>query len=175
MPLYALGDKRPVFPEGKCWIAPTAVLIGLVELHEDSSIWFGCVLRGDNEPIVIGRGSNVQENTVMHTDPGKPLTVGENCTIGHNAIIHGCTIGDGTLIGMGATILNNAVIGKNCIVGANALITEGKVIPDNSLVVGSPGRVVRAIDPAAERPPSRTAESYQKRWKVFAAELKEIR
>ncbi len=174
MPIYALGDRRPVFPEGRCWIAPTAVLIGLVILEEDANIWFGAVLRGDNEPIRIGRGSNVQENTLMHTDPGKPLTVGADCTIGHGAIVHGCTIGDGSLIGMGATILNEAVIGRNCIVGANALVTEGKVFPDNSLIVGSPARVVRTLDPDSPRPPSRTAGNYVRKSQLFAAELKEI-
>ncbi|MEC9102786.1 MAG: gamma carbonic anhydrase family protein, partial [Pseudomonadota bacterium] len=137
MTLYALDGIAPVTPEdGDFWIAPDANVIGRVVMESATSVWFGCTLRGDNEEIRIGRGSNVQENTVMHTDMGCPLTIGENCTIGHKAMLHGCTIGDNTLIGMGATILNNAVIGKNCLIGAGALVTEGKVIPDNSMVLG---------------------------------------
>ncbi len=148
MPLYALGDKRPTCHPG-AWIAPSADVIADVVLGEDSSVWFGAAIRGDNTTITIGARSNVQEGAVLHSDPGAPLTVGEDCTIGHRAILHGCTIGDGTLIGMGAIILNRAVIGENCIVGAGALVTEGKVFPAGSLIVGSPARVVRALDDAA--------------------------
>ena len=142
MTIYSLDGVSPQVAEDS-WIAPDANVIGKIVIQEGASIWFGATLRGDNEEIVIGKGSNVQENTIMHTDMGYPLTVGEGCTIGHKALLHGCTIGDNTLIGMGAVILNGAKIGKNCLIGANALITENKVIPDGSLVMGSPGKVVR--------------------------------
>jgi carbonic anhydrase/acetyltransferase-like protein (isoleucine patch superfamily) len=145
--LYALNGISPQLPEdGDFWIAPGAAVIGNVILRAGTSVWFNAVLRGDNEMIEIGEGSNVQDATVLHTDPGCPLTIGANCTIGHKAMLHGCTIGDGALIGMGATVLNRAVIGKGCLIGAGALITEGKVIPDGSLVMGSPGKVVRQLD-----------------------------
>jgi len=154
MPIYQLDGVRPDLagsPEinDNCWVAPEASLIGKVRLGEGASIWFGAVLRGDNEWIEIGEGSNVQESCTLHTDMGFPLTVGKNCTIGHNAILHGCTLGDGVLVGMGATVLNGAVIGNNCLIGAGALVTEGKQIPDNSLVIGSPGKVARELDEAA--------------------------
>lgn len=148
--LYAIDGVRPDVPtDDSHWIAPTAVVIGNVELHPRCSIWFGVVIRGDNDRISVGAGSNVQENAVLHSDPGFPLTIGADCTIGHRAMLHGCTIGDNTLIGMGATILNGAKIGKNCLIGANALITEGKDIPDGSLVMGAPGKVVRSLDDQA--------------------------
>lgn len=134
---------------GDAWVAPDANLIGKVVLEEGVNIWFGATLRGDNEPIRVGRGSNIQENTVCHTDMGFPLTIGADCTIGHKAMLHGCTIGDGSLIGMGATVLNGARIGRGCLIGAGALITEGKEIPDGSLVMGAPGKVVRALDETA--------------------------
>lgn len=150
MPLYTIDDIAPTIEDAETvWVAPDAVVIGRVTLGSEVGIWFGSVLRGDNEPIVIGARSNVQEHTVMHTDPGYPLTVGEGCTVGHRAILHGCTIGDNSLVGMGATILNGAVIGQNCLVGAGALVTENKVFPDNSLIVGSPAKVVRTLDDAA--------------------------
>ncbi len=149
MPLYQLDDDRPSLPKGFHWIAPSAVLIGKIIVEEDASVWYGSVLRGDNEPITVGRGSNVQENSVLHTDMGFPLTIGEGCTIGHKAMLHGCTIGNNSLIGMGATILNGAKIGNNCLVGACALVPEGKEIPDNSLVMGMPGKIVRELDQAA--------------------------
>ena len=174
MTIYALGDKSPQLADGKCWVAPNAVLVGDVHMHEDSSVWFGVVIRADNEPVTLGQGSNIQENSVLHVDPGYPLTIGRDCTIGHAAILHGCTIGDGSLIGMGATILNGAVIGKNCIVGANALITEGKVIPDNSLVVGAPGRVMRTLDEKASANNVRISQNYARRWKRYATDLKAI-
>ena len=145
--IYALDDTAPRLPAaGDVWIAPGAHVIGKVSLAEGVGIWFGAVLRGDNEEIRIGRGSNVQENSVLHTDWDFPLTVGENCTIGHRALLHGCTIGDNSLIGMGSVIMNGARIGKGCLIGANTLITEGKDIPDGSLVMGSPGQVVRLLD-----------------------------
>ena len=150
MPLYSIDEVAPTIEDADTvWIAPDAVVIGRVTLGREVGIWFGAVLRGDNEPITIGTGSNLQEHTVMHTDPGFPLMVGEGCTIGHRAILHGCTIGDNSLVGMGATILNGAVIGRNCLVGAGALVTENKNFPDNSLIVGSPAKVVRTLDDAA--------------------------
>lgn len=175
MPLYALGDRVPALPaDDRCWIAPNAQVIGRVEIGADVGIWFGAVLRGDNEPITIGAGTNIQENTVIHTDPGKPVMIGEGCTIGHGAIIHGCAIGDNSLVGMGAAVLNGAVIGRNCLVGANALVTEGKVFPDNSLIVGAPARVVRTLDEAAIAGLRASAESYVRNWKRFKAELRRI-
>lgn len=168
MTLYALDGIAPELPEdGDYWIAPDANVIGKVILQSGASVWFGSTLRGDNEAIVIGRGSNVQENTVMHTDMGCPLTVGVNCTIGHKAMLHGCTIGDNSLIGMGATILNNAVIGKNCLIGAGALVTEGKVIPDNSMVLVSPGKVVKELGPEWVQRLEASALSYQRNMRRF--------
>ena len=145
MTVYALGDLQPAV-DSDAWVAPDANVIGNVVLEAGSSVWFGSTLRGDNEPIHVGTGSNVQENCVFHSDLGFPLRVGVNCTIGHKVMLHGCTIGDNTLIGMGATILNGAKIGKNCLIGAGALVTENKVIPDGSLVMGAPGKVVRQLD-----------------------------
>lgn len=150
MPIYALDGKAPEFEDRDSnWIAPDASLIGRIIVGRDAGFWFGAVLRGDNEPIVIGAGSNVQEHTVMHTDIGFPLTVGTGCTIGHRAMLHGCTIGDNSLIGMGAIVLNGARIGNNSLVGAGALVTEGKEFPDGSLIVGSPAKVVRQLDVSA--------------------------
>ena len=148
MTLYALGDIKPVV-DPDAWVAPDANVIGNVAMGPGSSVWFGCTLRGDNEVIEVGAGSNVQENCVFHTDLGFPLRIGVNCTIGHKVMLHGCTIGDNSLVGMGATILNGAKIGKNCLIGAGALITENKVIPDGSLVMGAPGKVVRELDAKA--------------------------
>jgi carbonic anhydrase/acetyltransferase-like protein (isoleucine patch superfamily) len=146
MTVFALGMIAPELPsDGAYWIAPSASVIGFVRLERNASVWFGAVLRGDNELILIGEGSNVQDGCVLHTDIGFPLTVGRNCTIGHQAILHGCTIDDNCLIGMGATILNGARIGKNCLVGAHALISENKEIPDNSMVLGMPGKVVKQL------------------------------
>ncbi len=175
MTLYALGAHRPtVPPDGKFWIAPGAHIIGQVTLGKDVGIWFGAVLRGDNEPIEIGAGSNVQENCMMHTDPGKPLKIGQGCTIGHHAILHGCTVGNNSLIGMGATILNDVKIGNNCIVGANALVTEGKVFPDNSLIVGSPAKVTRSLDENMANFLRASALNYVQRWQRYAQELKRL-
>src|ERR1700760_320070 len=144
MPAYSLGNAHPEFPEsGEYWIAPNATVIGRVTLKRNASVWFGAVLRGDNEPIVVGEESNVQDGCVLHTDAGTPLTIGKAVTVGHLAMLHGCTIGDNSLIGIGAVVLNGARIGKNCLIGAKALIPEGKEIPDGSLVVGAPGRVIR--------------------------------
>lgn len=146
--IYALDGLHPEI-DSTAWVAPDANLIGKVILKAESSVWFGTTIRGDNETIEVGQGSNVQENCVLHTDMGFPLTIGANCTIGHKAMLHGCTIGDGSLIGMGAVILNGARIGKGCLIGACALITEGKEIPDGSLVMGSPGKIVRTLDDGA--------------------------
>lgn len=175
MPLYALDGIRPELPaDGRAWVAPTAVLIGRVRLAVDASVWWHAVLRGDNELIDIGEGSNVQDGAVMHTDPGAPLVVGRGCTIGHQAILHGCILGENTLVGMGATILNHARIGANCLIGAGALITEGKEIPDGSLVVGSPGKVIRQLDAAAIEGLKRSAAGYAANWKRYAAGLVEL-
>ena len=147
MTIYALGDRTPKLPgDGDYWVAPDANVIGDVELRAGASVWFGATLRGDNELILIGEGSNVQENSVIHTDMGFPCTLGAGVTVGHKVMLHGCTIGDGSLIGMGATVLNGAVIGKNCVIGAGALVTEGKEIPDGSLVMGMPAKVLRPIE-----------------------------
>lgn len=175
MPIYRLGTRVPSLPAPeRYWIAPDANVIGSVTLGEDVGIWFGATLRGDNEPMTVGRGTNIQEGVMIHSDPGFPASIGENCTIGHHAIIHGCTIGDNSLIGMGATILNGARIGKNCLVGANALVTEGKEFPDNSLIVGSPARAVRTLDEKAAEGIRRSAEKYVTNWKRFAEELKPV-
>ncbi|RYH03152.1 gamma carbonic anhydrase family protein [Salipiger sp. IMCC34102] len=173
MTLYALGDHRPEIAED-AWIAPGCHLIGRVTLHARANVWFGTTMRGDNEPIVIGEGSNVQENCVLHTDMGFPLTVGEGCTIGHKAMLHGCAIGDNSLIGMGATVLNGARIGRNCLIGAGALITEGKEIPDGSLVMGAPGKVVRQLDAGAIEALRASALHYVDNAARFAQELKVI-
>lgn len=175
MPIYALDNKRPSLPaEGTYWIAPGAQVIGQVEMAEQTSIWFNAVLRGDGEPIRIGRGSNVQDGCVFHTDPGFPLDIGENVTVGHKALLHGCTVGDGTLIGMGAVVLNGARIGRNCLIGANALITEGKEIPDGSMVVGQPGKVVRTLDEDAMAGVLAAAARYRARKEEYRAGMREI-
>ena len=168
--IYALDGIAPVIGVG-AWIAPTAVLIGKVVIEPGASVWWGAVLRGDNEEIRIGAGSNIQENCVLHTDMGFPLTVGANCTIGHKAMLHGCVIGAGTLIGMGATVLNGARIGAGCLIGAGALITEGKDIPAGSLVMGSPGRVVRLLDAEARMLLLQSADRYCANARRFAAGL----
>ena len=174
MTVYALGSVRPELPEdGDYWIAPDASLIGRVILGSGSSVWFGATLRGDNEPITIGPGSNIQDSCVLHTDPGFPLTIGANCTIGHKAILHGCTIGDQTLIGMGATVLNGARIGAQCVIGAGTLITEGKEIPQGSLVMGVPGKVVRQLNDSARAGLLAAAVGYQNNMRRFRAELQE--
>lgn len=171
MTVFALDGNAPRIDPQTAWIAPTAVLVGKVVVHADASIWFGVVARGDNEEITIGAGSNVQENTVLHTDMGHPLTIGKGCTVGHKAMLHGCTIGDNTLIGMGATVLNGARIGRNCLIGAGTLITEGKEIPDGSLVVGSPGKVLRDLDAEAIASLERAALGYVRNARRFAKGL----
>ncbi len=175
MPSYSLDGHAPELPlAGDFWIAPGAHIIGKVRVAKDVGIWFGAVLRGDNELIDVGEGSNIQEGCTLHTDMGYPLTIGNSCTIGHNAILHGCTIGDNSLVGMGATILNGAKIGKNCLVGAGAVVTEGKVYPDNSLIVGAPAKAIRTLDDNAAVRLRETAANYVSNWKRFAKGLKEI-
>lgn len=147
MPIYRLGEKIPQLA-ASVWVAPNATVIGDVRLATNVSIWWNAVLRGDNDPIVIGENTNIQDGSVLHTDVGEPLTLGRDITVGHKVMLHGCTVGDGSLIGMGSIILNGAVIGKQCLIGAGTLIPEGKVIPDRSLVVGSPGRVIRELSDA---------------------------
>lgn len=173
MTIYALGDDKPEIHEDS-WVAPDANLVGKVVLEQGASVWFGCTIRADHEEIRVGAGSNVQENCVMHIDAGFPLTIGENCTIGHKVMLHGCTIGDNTLVGMGAIVLNGAKIGKNCLIGAGALITENKDIPDNSLVMGSPGKVVRQVDETLAEKLRQSALHYQDNMRRFRTELKEI-
>ncbi len=172
MPIYAIDGIQPVLPEGdRFFVAPDAHVIGKVKIGTDVGIWFGAVIRGDNELIAIGDGTNIQEMCMLHTDPGAPMTIGTGCTIGHKVILHGCTIGDNTLIGMGSTILNNAKIGNNCLVGANSLVTEGKEFPDNSLIVGSPARAVRTLDEAAIARLKLSAGSYVNNARRFKAGL----
>jgi carbonic anhydrase/acetyltransferase-like protein (isoleucine patch superfamily) len=166
MAIYALDGIEPECAS-ETWVAPSADLIGKVRLLHMASVWFGAVLRGDNEWITIGEHSNVQDGCVLHTDLGAPLTIGPFCTIGHKAILHGCTIGENSLIGMGAVILNHVVIGKNCLIGASALIPEGKIIPDNSLVVGAPGRTIRVLDEEAVSKLRKSAVNYAKNWQRF--------
>ncbi len=143
--IYQLDEKEPVLAEG-CFVAESADLIGSVVLEENASVWFNCVLRADNEPIVVGKNSNVQDGSVLHVDPGFPLHIGQGVTVGHKVMLHGCTIGDNTLIGINAVVLNGVKIGRNCIIGANTLLTEGTEIPDGSMVLGSPGKVVKQLD-----------------------------
>jgi len=175
MTIYALGDSKPQLPpQGEYWVAPSASVIGNVILHPNASVWFGAVLRGDNDPITVGPDSNIQDGSVLHTDMGSPLTLGRGVTVGHKAMLHGCEVGDYSLIGIGAVVLNGVKIGRNCIIGANALITEGKIIPDNSLVVGQPGKAVRERDPAHIAVLQMSAEHYVQNWKRFAAELRPL-
>ena len=169
---YRLGDAC-VDTHPDSWTAPTATLIGRVRLEEGASVWFNAVLRGDNELILIGKDSNVQDGAVMHTDMGYPLTLGTGVTIGHNAMLHGCTVGDYSLIGINAVILNGAKIGKHCIIGANSLIGEGKVIPDGSLVMGSPGKVVRDLTDEQKALLQASAAHYVKNGQRYARELEE--
>jgi carbonic anhydrase/acetyltransferase-like protein (isoleucine patch superfamily) len=173
--IYELDGQRPDLPEeGRYWIAPSATLIGKVRLKIDSSVWFGAVLRGDNEWIELGERSQIQDNATLHTDPGFPLTIGPECVIGHNVILHGCTIGANSLIGMGAIMLNGARIGANSLVGAGALVTEGKTFPDNSLIVGAPARAIRTLDEAAMKGIAAGADIYVRRFKQYAKGLKPV-
>lgn len=173
MTAYALGDWRIETPKsGNYWIAPNAVVLGKVRLLENASVWFGAVVRGDTEWITIGENSNVQDGSVLHTDPGVPLVIGRNVTIGHMVMLHGCEIGEGSLVGIGSIILNRVKIGKNCLIGANTLIPEGKEIPDNSMVIGSPGKVVRPVSDDQLVILKYSAEHYVENWKRYVRELK---
>ena len=175
MPLYELDGQRPSLPaDGSAWVAPSADVIGDARLASQSSIWFGAVVRSDNTPIHIGTRSNVQDGAMLHSDPGSPLTIGEDVTIGHHAILHGCTVGDRVLVGMGATILNDAVIGDDCLVGAGALVTEGKVFPPGSLIVGSPAQVKRQLSPEAMEGLKQSAAGYVANSARFKHGLKRV-
>ena len=175
MAIYEIDGTRPSLPDsGNYWVAGNAQVMGNVILKENASVWYGAVLRGDNDPITIGENSNIQDGSVLHTDDGCPLTLGKDVTVGNMAMLHGCTIGDETLIGIGSTILNNAVIGKNCIIGAHALIPEGKIIPDNSLVMGAPGKVVREISDHQIQVIRMSAVHYVENWKRHRSGLKRI-
>ncbi len=173
MPLYELDGMKVKTPaSGRFWVAPTATVIGQIEIGEDASIWYNCILRGDNEPIVIGARTNVQEGTVMHTDPGFPMHIGNDVTIGHMAMVHGASIGAGSLIGIGAILLNGAKIGEDCLIGAHALIPEGKVIPPRSVVLGSPGKIVREVTNADIARIRRGVDFYVGNWQRFSKGVK---
>jgi carbonic anhydrase/acetyltransferase-like protein (isoleucine patch superfamily) len=173
--IYELDGERPQFPaDGRYWVAESATLIGRVRLMSDASVWFGAVLRGDNEWIELGERSQIQDNATLHTDPGFPLSIGPDCVIGHNVVLHGCSVGANSLIGMGAIVLNGARVGANSLVGAGALITEGKSFPDNSLIVGAPARAVRTLDAAAAQQIAAGADIYVRRWQQYARGLKRI-
>ncbi|MCX8502394.1 MAG: gamma carbonic anhydrase family protein [Alphaproteobacteria bacterium] len=175
MAIYQLDGVSPELPApDRYFIAPDSHVIGKCKLGDEVGIWFGAVLRGDNETISIGDRSNIQEGAMLHTDMGFPLSVGPDCTIGHHAILHGCTIGEGSLIGMGATILNGAKIGRYCLVGANALVTEGKEFPDYSLIVGSPAKAIRTLDETAAARLKESAQNYVVNWRRFAKGLQKI-
>ena len=170
MAIHRLGDHRPQI-SATAWVADSAQVIGRVELADDASVWFGAVLRGDNEPIVIGRGSNVQEGTVMHADEGFPLVLGEHVTVGHQAMLHGCMVGDLSLVGIQSIVLNGARIGRNCLVGAGSLVTEGKTLPDGVLIVGRPAKVVRELTPEQIAGLGHSAEAYVAKAQRFRVEL----
>lgn len=173
MALYQLDDISPQVDD-TAWIAPSAQVMGAVHLHAHSSVWFGAVIRGDNEPVTIGEGSNIQDGAMLHSDYGLPLTVGKNVTVGHKVTLHGCQIGDNTLIGMDAVVLNGAVIGKNCVVAAGSLVTEGKSFPDGSMIMGSPAKAVRELEPAFIERIEKSAKSYVANAQRFAKGLKRI-
>ncbi|MGH8781141.1 gamma carbonic anhydrase family protein [Paraburkholderia sp.] len=173
MAIYKLGGAAPTIHES-VFVADTATIIGKVSLDENASVWFGAAIRGDNEPITVGTGSNIQEGAVLHTDPGYPLTIEANVTIGHQAMLHGCTIKEGALVGIQAVVLNGAVIGRNCLVGAGAVVTEGKVFPDNSLILGAPAKVVRELTDADIAGMRRNAATYVERREYFKAQLVRI-
>ncbi|RLA48906.1 MAG: gamma carbonic anhydrase family protein [Gammaproteobacteria bacterium] len=170
---YNLGDKQVKLVGKGHYIAPNAAVIGDVTLHENSSVWFGCTLRGDTDRIEVGAGSNIQDGTVMHADPGFPMIVGENVTVGHNAMLHGCTIGDGSLVGINAVVLSGAKVGKGCLIGANALVTEGMEIPDGSLVLGSPAKIKKHLSEEQQLGLLRSADHYIDNARLFSEQLQE--
>ncbi len=175
MPIYEIDGQAPEFPgQGEYWVAETATLIGRVRLKREASVWFGAVLRGDNEWIELGERSQIQDNATLHTDPGFPMVIGSNCVIGHNVILHGCTIGDDSLIGMGAIMMNGVKIGKHSLVGAGSVVPEGKSFPDHSLIVGAPARAIRTLDEKAAQMIRGGADIYVRRWKQYAQGLKRI-
>ena len=175
MAVYSLDGVAPQMPPGgDWWVAPNATVIGHVKLLKDASVWFGATIRGDNELITIGEGSNVQDNSVLHTDPGAPLTIGSGVTVGHLVMLHGCTIGDGSLVGIGSVILNRDRNGKNCLIGANTFIGEGKEIPDNSVVLGAPGKVIRTVDGAMAEILRTGSAHYVENWRRYKAGLKAV-
>ncbi|HYM33202.1 MAG TPA: gamma carbonic anhydrase family protein [Candidatus Cybelea sp.] len=175
MTIYAFEQFQPELPEaGRYWVAPGAHVVGKVRLGLDVGIWFGAVVRGDNDMIDIGESTNIQEGAMLHADPGFPLTIGPYCTVGHHAILHGCTIGAGSLVGMGATVLNGARIGANCLIGARALITENKAFPDNSLIVGAPAKEARPLSPEALEKIKRETLAYVAKWRRFAAGMRPV-
>jgi carbonic anhydrase/acetyltransferase-like protein (isoleucine patch superfamily) len=175
MPIYALDGLEPQLPgDGSYWIAPTAILIGNVRLKKNASVWFGAVLRGDNDLIELGENSNIQDNSVCHTDPGQPMIIGDGVTVGHKVILHSTTVGDGSLIGMGSTLLNRSKIGRNCLVGANSLISEGKEFADGSLIVGAPARVARALSEGQMAILKMSSEVYVQNYQRFKRKLKRL-
>jgi carbonic anhydrase/acetyltransferase-like protein (isoleucine patch superfamily) len=175
MPIFELDGEQPDLPaNGRYWLAETAVLIGRVRLRADASVWFGSVLRGDNEWIEVRERSQIQDNATLHTDPGFPLVIGHDCVIGHNVVLHGCDIGDESLVGMGAIVLNGAKIGRHCLIGAGAVVTEGKEFPDNALIVGAPARMIRSLDANAHAKIAAGADIYVRRWQRYAKGLKRI-
>ena len=175
MPIYEIDGQAPEFPgAGQYYVADTAVLIGRVRLKAEASVWFGAVLRGDNERIELGERSQIQDNSTLHTDPGFPMVIGSNCVIGHNVILHGCTIGDNSLIGMGAIMMNGVKIGKNSLVGAGSVVPEGKSFPDNSLIVGAPAKAIRTLDERLIDMIRGGADIYVRRWQQYAKGLKRI-
>ncbi|HUD50976.1 MAG TPA: gamma carbonic anhydrase family protein [Parvibaculum sp.] len=172
MAIYALGGTQPILPpQGEYWVAPNAQVMGNVKLARNASVWFNAVIRGDNELISIGENSNVQDGSVLHTDPGSPLTIGPNVTIGHMVMLHGCTIGEGSLVGIGSIVMNGTRIGKCCLIGANTLIPEGKDIPDYSMVLGAPGKVVRTLTEEQGAALRLSSDHYVENWKRYAREL----
>ena len=175
MAIFELDGQMPELPaDDRWWIAESATVIGRVRLKREASVWFGSVLRGDNEWIELGERSQIQDNSTLHTDPGFPLVVGDNCVIGHGVVLHGCTIGSNTLIGMGAVVLNGAKVGRNCLVGARALITEGREFADNCLIVGAPARAVRSLDEQAVQSIAEAADVYVRRWQHYVKALKRV-
>jgi carbonic anhydrase/acetyltransferase-like protein (isoleucine patch superfamily) len=176
MGVYELDGISPKLPlEGEYWIAENATVLGKVEIKPQASIWFSAVLRGDNELVTVGEGSNIQDGAMLHTDIGAPLSIGRNCTIGHKAVLHGCTVGDNTLIGMGAAVLNHARVGRNCLIGAKALIPEGTIIPENSLVIGIPGKVKRELTSEELEALTKAAVDYVANWKRYMRSFRRLR